>query len=106
MAIKKTYRLSLEVEYYKVNEDGKENEDEWIESTYFKTSKEAGKDLHVTCLKPNVGIEPFFDQLHEMQAILDESVDLLKEFEKPERVLGEKKLEKGTLYFNKSDKNR
>ena len=103
MAIKRTYRLTLEVEYNEVDENGKVDENTWIESTYFKTVKEDGKDLHVQCLKPNVGIDPFFNQLHKMQDLLDKSVVLLKQFEKPEKVLGKKPSPKTVVGISKKD---
>ena len=88
MAIKKRYVVSVEIDYYETDENGKEDDDKWIDSSYFKTEKPAGKDLYVMSFRPNVAHDAMLDQIKAMSVVMEESLEKLKQYERPEKVFG------------------
>ena len=89
MAIKRRYNVMVEIDYFEVNEDGKENDDKWIDSSYFKAETDKEGKLYVQAFRPNLGIEPLNQQVHDMRVFLEESYTKLQEYQNNKKVLGE-----------------
>ena len=91
MAIVKEFHVNVEIEYYEVDENGKEDERTWIESTQFRVKKKDGGNPEVTAFRPNLANDSYLDQVDELRTMLSESYDLLQGYQNIKKVLGDPK---------------
>ena len=89
MAIVKEFHVNVEIEYYEVDENNKEDERTWIESTQFRVKKKDGGDPLVTAFRPNIANDSFLDQLDEMRVVLSESYELLQGYQDVKKAFGD-----------------
>ena len=89
MKIVKELHVNVEIEYYEVDENNKEDERTWIESTQFRVKKKEGEDPIVTAFRPNIANNSFLDQLDEMRSILSDSYDLLQGYQDVKKAFGD-----------------
>ena len=89
MKIVKEFHVNVEIEYYEVDENDKEDERTWIESTQFRVKKKDGEDPLVTAFRPNIANDSFLNQLDEMRVVLSEAYELLQGYQDVKKAFGD-----------------